>query len=399
MIKRVMALAASALVALSAVCAGGAKVSAASGATGVGLAEHAMTAYYENWSYVYGGSSAGAVDCSGLFVTYKGVGGNRTNLLGASSESGNVSDGIPRIHGLGLWQPGHVGIYVGGGMAVDARDENSDMVYHDVSTKKWQKWFKVAGVSYPTTGWQTFEGNQYYYEDGQYIVNCTRVIDGKTYTFDSNGVANGGSTATADQIAAAEAKKQAEAEKQAAAEAAAKAEEEAAAEKAAAEKAAAEEKAKEEEEAAKKAEEEAQKEAEEAEKKAAEEAAAKQKAAEEAAAKAEAKAEAETTATEQGQQLAQSLVMETVPLEEKSVPQVKAAVLPQVEEPVSSSAGFTAFIIVLVVFISTGMAFLVYRMMFTVNGYGYVPAKDLSFSKQISKRMEKTMAKKFMKRK
>ena len=395
-----MALAASALVALSAVCAGGARVSAASGATGVGLAEHAMTAYYENWSYVYGGSSAGAVDCSGLFVTYKGVGGNRTNLLGASSESGNVSDGIPRIHGLGLWQPGHVGIYVGGGMAVDARDESSDMVYHDVSTKKWQKWFKVAGVSYPTTGWQTFEGNQYYYENGQYIVNCTRVIDGKTYTFNSSGVANGGSTATADQIAAAEAKKKAEAEKQAAAEAAAQAEAQAAEEKAAAEKAAAEEKAKEEEEAEKKAEEEKKKE-EEAKKKAEEEAAAKKKAEEEAAAKAEAeaKAEADTAATEQGELLAQSLVMETVPLEEKSVPQVKAAVLPQVEEPVSSSAGFTAFVIVLVVFISTGMALLVYRMMFTVNGYGYVPAKDLSFSKQISKRMEKAVAKKFVKRK
>ena len=160
MIKRVLALVTGALVAFAAVCAGGARVSAVSVAKGVGLAEHAMTAYYENWSYVYGGSSAGAVDCSGLFVTYKGVGGNRTNLLGSSSESGSVSNGIPRIHGLGLWQPGHVGIYVGGGMAVDARDERSDIVYHNVSSKSWQKWFKVAGVQYHPTSWQTDEGNQ-----------------------------------------------------------------------------------------------------------------------------------------------------------------------------------------------------------------------------------------------
>lgn len=169
---------------------------AASGATGVGFAEHCMTAYYENWSYVYGGSSYGAVDCSGLFVTYKGVGGNRTDLLGSSSEYGLVSNGIPRIHGLGLKQPGHVGVYVGGGMAVDARDESSGICYQSVSSKKWVYWFKVAGVSYPTTGWQTFQGNQYYYQNGEYVVNCTLNIDGEVYTFGSNGVAHAGGDAS-----------------------------------------------------------------------------------------------------------------------------------------------------------------------------------------------------------
>lgn len=169
---------------------------AASGATGVGFAEHCMTAYYENWSYVYGGSSYGAVDCSGLFVTYKGVGGNRTDLLGSSSEYGLVSNGIPRIHGLGLKQPGHVGVYVGGGMAVDARDESSGICYQSVSSKKWVYWFKVAGVSYPTTGWQTFQGNQYYYQNGEYVVNCTLNIDGVVYTFGSNGVAHAGGDAS-----------------------------------------------------------------------------------------------------------------------------------------------------------------------------------------------------------
>lgn len=169
---------------------------AASGATGVGFAEHCMTAYYENWSYVYGGSSYGAVDCSGLFVTYKGVGGNRTDLLGSSSEYGLVSNGIPRIHGLGLKQPGHVGVYVGGGMAVDARDESSGICYQSVSSKSWVYWFKVAGVSYPTTGWQTFEGNQYYYQNGEYVVNCTMNIDGVVYTFGSDGIAHAGGDAS-----------------------------------------------------------------------------------------------------------------------------------------------------------------------------------------------------------
>ena len=81
MIKKALAVLTSAMITVSAVCAGGISASAASGATGVGLAEHAMEAYYEDWSYVYGGSTPGAVDCSGLFVTYYGVGGNRTNLV------------------------------------------------------------------------------------------------------------------------------------------------------------------------------------------------------------------------------------------------------------------------------------------------------------------------------
>lgn len=244
---------------------------AASGATGVGFAEHCMTAYYENWSYVYGGSSYGAVDCSGLFVTYKGVGGNRTDLLGSSSEYGLVSNGIPRIHGLGLKQPGHVGVYVGGGMAVDARDESSGICYQSVSSKSWVYWFKVAGVSYPTTGWQTFEGNQYYYQNGEYVVNCTMNIDGEVYTFGSNGVAHAGGDASQAVTTAPSSgalSQSSSSNSQSSSSSATVSAQDTAADEAAQQ--AAEEKAKQEaEEAAKKAEEEAKKAKEEAEKTAA----------------------------------------------------------------------------------------------------------------------------------
>lgn len=376
MIKKALAVLASVVIAASSVCAGGISASAASGATGVGLAEHAMEAYYEDWSYVYGGSSEGAVDCSGLFVTYYGVGGNRTNLVGSASEVGYVSNGIPRIHGLGLWQPGHVGIYVGGGMAVDARDEASDMVFHNVSSKSWQKWFKVAGVNYPTTGWQTFEGNRYYYENGQYIVNCTRVIDGKTYTFNSSGIANGGSAATSDQIAQAEAKKEAAAAEKAEAQAAAAA----AAEKAAEEEAAAKKKAEEEAAAKKAAEEKAKKEAEE-------KAAAEKKAAEEAAA---AKKAAETAAAEQGSQLAQTLLTETVPLEEKSMPRVKSAVLPQVEQTVEAGAGMTTAVVAAALML-TGAIFFV---MFKIKTTGQILMVKTGQLRRAATRMEIRLAKK-----
>lgn len=158
--------------------------------TGVGLCAHVMKAYNEDWQYVWGGTSYGYVDCSGLIWTYNGVGGVRTDMLGASDEWGYVSNGIPNIHGLGLHQPGHVGVYIGSGMAVDARDENSDIVLQSVYNKSWVEWFKIDGVSYPTNGWVLFNGQSFYYENGQYIVSTTRTLDGVTYTFNANGVSN-----------------------------------------------------------------------------------------------------------------------------------------------------------------------------------------------------------------
>ena len=117
--------------------------------TGDGLAAYAMTAYNEGWRYVWGGASYGAVDCSGLIYSYVGGGARVTeDMLYSSPESGYVANGVPDIPGLALWQPGHVGVYVGGGMAVDARDEISNVCYSAVSSKSWVMWFKVAGVDY-----------------------------------------------------------------------------------------------------------------------------------------------------------------------------------------------------------------------------------------------------------
>ena len=155
-------------------------------ATGTGLAEHALTAYYGNWTYVYGAMSWGCCDCSGLIMLYEGVGGSRTSMCQVAYEKGYM-DSLPRIHGLGLWQPGHVGVYVGGGMAVDARSEWDGVCYQSVYSKNWSMWFKVVGVNYPTTGWEWFNGEKYYYEDGEYLVNTERTIDGVVYGFGYTG--------------------------------------------------------------------------------------------------------------------------------------------------------------------------------------------------------------------
>lgn len=157
--------------------------------TGIGLAEHALNAYYSGWSYVYGGCSAGAVDCSGLIYMYSGA-GSRFDMMGSSYETGSTSYGIPNIHGLGLYRPGHVGVYVGSGMAVDARGEDYGVCYESAGSFNWTNWFKVAGVSYPTDGWEYFNGSYYYYEDGEYLTDTYIEIDGISYYLDYTGASS-----------------------------------------------------------------------------------------------------------------------------------------------------------------------------------------------------------------
>lgn len=174
---------------LSSVCVFSGAFSAGASGTGAGLAEWALNAYNSGWSYVYGGSSPGAVDCSGLIYSY--CGGERCGdpQLNTATARGSVSSGIPNVHGLGLWRPGHVGVYVGNGMEVDARGDEYGICYESVygSYTGWTYWFKLAAVSYPTNGWEKFNGDYYYYENGEYITNTSRTIGGTTYYFDSKG--------------------------------------------------------------------------------------------------------------------------------------------------------------------------------------------------------------------
>ncbi len=156
----------------------------------IGLCAHCFTAYRECWSYVWGASSYGAVDCSGLIWSYNGVGGIRTDMLSASSEWGYVYNGVPNIHGLGLHHPGHVGVYVGSGMVIDAQSPQYGIAYHNLNSGSWVEWFKIAGVSYPYQGWVLLNGESFYYENGEYLVNTSRELDGVVYTFDGAGVSN-----------------------------------------------------------------------------------------------------------------------------------------------------------------------------------------------------------------
>ena len=189
--KKVLAVTLSAAT-IGSVAVAGTGMSAGASGTGAGLAEYALNAYYEGWSYVWGGAEPGAVDCSGLIWSY--CGGDRISMLSDAQANGRdwgyVSDGIPRVHGLGLSRPNHVGVYIEDGMEVDARGSDYGVCYQQIGENgynNWDCWFKLTAVDYPTEGWENFNGNYYYYEDGEYIVDTSRTIDGTTYYFDAKG--------------------------------------------------------------------------------------------------------------------------------------------------------------------------------------------------------------------
>ena len=118
----------------------------AEGKSGNDMANWALNAYYEGWSYSYGSAVPGAVDCSGLIASF-GVGGERFDMMGSSSNTGDISS-LPDVPGLGVYMPGHVGVYVGEGLVVDARDYGVDMCCQPVSSMPWTNWFEIYGIDY-----------------------------------------------------------------------------------------------------------------------------------------------------------------------------------------------------------------------------------------------------------
>lgn len=182
--------------------------SAAPKLTSTGLAEHGIKAYNDGWLYNYGSKgevgSAGKrmSDCSGLIYAYftdNGTTGPRTvtQQANASVQSGSVSNGIPRIHGLiiTIANYNHVGIYLGNGQVVDNSQPGTNMLMGGVydsngnARRGWLKWHMMSSnIQYPVSGFYPFNGKMYHYTDRQYDINTTVSNGGTTYQIGNDGV-------------------------------------------------------------------------------------------------------------------------------------------------------------------------------------------------------------------
>lgn len=104
--------------------------------TGEAWRDVVLTAAYANLggSYIYGGSDFRACDCSGLTMwcyAKAGIGLSHYSEAQASFCNKSLSEAVP---GDVVWRPGHVGLYIGNGVTIEAHNPSMGITYGSLSS-------------------------------------------------------------------------------------------------------------------------------------------------------------------------------------------------------------------------------------------------------------------------
>lgn len=92
-------------------------------------------------------------DCSGLIIAAfrsivpKYQDQKADTLYSRCTKTGTIKT-IPEIPGLIVWKKGHIGVYVGGGYAIEARGYKYGVVKTKVKSRPWTHWGKLKDVIY-----------------------------------------------------------------------------------------------------------------------------------------------------------------------------------------------------------------------------------------------------------
>ena len=102
------------------------------------------------------------VDCAGLIKSYMWydfnsgsfvygsndfADGNTEYIYTHSPETGTI-DTLPDTPGIGVYHKGHVGIYIGNGIVIEAMGTTYGMQCRSVSEGSWTNWFVIPGLTY-----------------------------------------------------------------------------------------------------------------------------------------------------------------------------------------------------------------------------------------------------------
>jgi peptidoglycan hydrolase-like protein with peptidoglycan-binding domain len=72
-------------------------------------------------------------------------------MFSAAKVKGKIST-LPEIPGLLLYSPGHVGVYIGAGYAVEARGFNYGVLKTRVTQRNWSHWYQCPYIDYLSEG-------------------------------------------------------------------------------------------------------------------------------------------------------------------------------------------------------------------------------------------------------
>lgn len=70
-----------------------------------------------------------------------------SSAVNAGARHGTMAD-LPEIPGLVLWKSGHMGVYIGGGYAVEAMGTTYGVVRTEVEGRGWQGWCQLPYITY-----------------------------------------------------------------------------------------------------------------------------------------------------------------------------------------------------------------------------------------------------------
>ena len=64
-----------------------------------------------------------------------------------ATEKGSI-DTIPEIPGLAVWHEGHIGIYIGEGVVIEAKGTRHGVVQTQLANSSWTHWLKIPYINY-----------------------------------------------------------------------------------------------------------------------------------------------------------------------------------------------------------------------------------------------------------
>lgn len=142
-------------------------------------------------------------DCSGLISWYTGIQRGSSNYHDTADQAVDIGHLDETMKGWALWKPGHIGIYIGNGICIEAKGINYGTIESRVADTQWKKALKLCDIDYSRAeepvyvqGFkQAADGRRWWYQyaDGSYAKNGWYWLQEATggtsgwYLFDAEG--------------------------------------------------------------------------------------------------------------------------------------------------------------------------------------------------------------------